>query len=38
MWHQLVGESDEDVERVFGDIVEWLRTRAEMKLADLWAV
>ena len=29
MWHQLVGESDEDVERVFGDIVEWLRTRAE---------
>ncbi|KAL3523430.1 hypothetical protein ACH5RR_016264 [Cinchona calisaya] len=29
MWHQLVGESDEDVERVFGDVVEWLRTRAE---------
>lgn len=29
MWHQLVGESDEDVERVFGDIVEWLQTRAE---------
>lgn len=28
MWHQLVGEPDENVELVFGDIVEWLRTRA----------
>ncbi|KAL5732205.1 acylglycerol lipase [Ranunculus cassubicifolius] len=28
MWHQLIGESDEDVELVFGGIVEWLRERA----------
>lgn len=28
LWHQLVGESDEDVERVFGDVVDWLHTRA----------
>ncbi|XP_058749734.1 caffeoylshikimate esterase-like [Vicia villosa] len=28
MWHQLVGESDESVELVFGDILEWLRKRA----------
>ncbi|XP_027155438.1 caffeoylshikimate esterase-like [Coffea eugenioides] len=34
MWHQLVGESDEDVERVFGDIVEWLRTRAERDIEN----
>ncbi|GMH13311.1 hypothetical protein Nepgr_015152 [Nepenthes gracilis] len=29
LWHQLVGEADEDVELVFGDIVEWLKTRAQ---------
>lgn len=29
MWHQLIGESDENVELVFGEVVEWLRTRAE---------
>ncbi|OVA10142.1 hypothetical protein BVC80_1591g51 [Macleaya cordata] len=29
MWHQLVGEPQEDVELVFGDIVAWLRERAE---------
>ncbi|KAM7504435.1 hypothetical protein LguiB_003339 [Lonicera macranthoides] len=29
MWHQMVGESNEDTELVFGDMVEWLRTRAE---------
>ena len=28
MWHQLVGEPEENVELVFGEIVEWLRTRA----------
>ncbi|CAH9135929.1 unnamed protein product [Cuscuta epithymum] len=28
MWHQLVGEPEENVERVFGDVVEWLTTRA----------
>lgn len=28
MWHQLIGEPDENVELVFGDIVEWLRDRA----------
>ncbi|KAL6980366.1 acylglycerol lipase [Sarracenia purpurea var. burkii] len=29
MWHQLIGEPDENVELVFGEIVEWLRIRAE---------
>lgn len=29
MLHQLIGEADEDVELVFGDIVEWLRIRAK---------
>jgi alpha-beta hydrolase superfamily lysophospholipase len=29
MWHQLIGEPDENVELVFGEVVEWLRTRAE---------
>ncbi|KAJ6815264.1 putative caffeoylshikimate esterase [Iris pallida] len=28
MWHQLVGEPDEDVDRVFGDVVDWLKERA----------
>ncbi|XP_077225189.1 caffeoylshikimate esterase-like [Tasmannia lanceolata] len=28
MWHQIVGEPDEDVELVFGEILEWLRLRA----------
>ncbi|KAK4835370.1 hypothetical protein QYF36_008931 [Acer negundo] len=28
MWHQIVGEPEENVELVFGDMVEWLRTRA----------
>ncbi|KAH7547904.1 hypothetical protein ACOSP7_032829 [Xanthoceras sorbifolium] len=28
MWHQLVGEPEKNVELVFGDMVEWLRTRA----------
>ncbi|KAI4346340.1 hypothetical protein L6164_007245 [Bauhinia variegata] len=29
MWHQLVGEAEENVELVFGDMLEWVRTRAE---------
>lgn len=29
MWHQLVGESEENVNLVFGDIVEWLENRAK---------
>ncbi|KAK4578816.1 hypothetical protein RGQ29_028771 [Quercus rubra] len=29
MWHQLVGEPKESVELVFGDMLEWLRTRAK---------
>ncbi|KAK8969826.1 hypothetical protein KSP40_PGU010952 [Platanthera guangdongensis] len=33
MWHQLVGEPDENVELVFGDIVDWLRTRSERAAA-----
>ncbi|KAK9282592.1 hypothetical protein L1049_010809 [Liquidambar formosana] len=33
MWHQLVGEPEEKVELVFGEIVEWLRTRAERAAA-----
>ncbi|GJY72620.1 caffeoylshikimate esterase-like protein [Tanacetum coccineum] len=27
MWHQLVGEEDADVEVVFADVVEWLKSR-----------
>lgn len=34
MWHQLIGESDEDVERVFGDVLEWLQTRAVPSTRD----
>ena len=29
MWHQLIGEPDEDVDMVFGEVVEWLTTRAQ---------
>lgn len=29
MWHQLIGEPDDNVELVFGDIIDWLRTRAD---------
>lgn len=29
LWHQLVGESDENVDLVFGEVVDWLLTRAE---------
>ncbi|CAL9189646.1 unnamed protein product [Musa hybrid cultivar] len=28
MWHQIVGEPDENVELVFGEIIEWLKARA----------
>lgn len=33
MWHQLVGESQENVDLVFREVVEWLRSRAERCLA-----
>lgn len=33
LWHQLVGESDENVELVFGEVVDWLLTRAEQAAA-----
>lgn len=29
MWHQLVGEPAEDVDLVFGEMVDWLKSRAE---------
>lgn len=29
MWHQLVGEPEENVELVFNEILDWLRVRAE---------
>ncbi|KAH9288242.1 hypothetical protein KI387_032359 [Taxus chinensis] len=29
LWHQLVGESKEDVDKVFGEVYDWLRDRAE---------
>lgn len=28
MWHQLVGEPQENVELVFGDILDWLKSRS----------
>ncbi|GAB2303013.1 hypothetical protein Dimus_037004 [Dionaea muscipula] len=34
MWHQLIGEADEDVDRVFGDVVDWLKTRAKRAATD----
>lgn len=29
MWHQLIGEPEENVNLVFGDMIEWLKSRAE---------
>ncbi|KDP44357.1 hypothetical protein JCGZ_20037 [Jatropha curcas] len=29
MWHQIVGEPEENVNLVFGDMMEWLKSRAE---------
>ncbi|CAG7891922.1 unnamed protein product [Brassica rapa] len=29
MWHQMVGESEENVDLVYGDILNWLKSRAE---------
>ncbi|OWM70187.1 caffeoylshikimate esterase-like [Punica granatum] len=34
MWHQLLGEPEESVEKVFGEVVDWLRSRAERAAAD----
>lgn len=28
MWHQIVGEPEENVEEVFADVVGWLKARA----------
>ncbi|XP_058101766.1 caffeoylshikimate esterase-like [Magnolia sinica] len=33
MWHQLIGEPDENVELVFGEIIEWLLVHAERAAA-----
>lgn len=33
MWHQIVGEPEENVELVFGDILEWLRSRTQRAAA-----
>lgn len=33
MWHQMVGEPEENVEQVFNDILNWLRSRAEQAAA-----
>ncbi|KAF3433930.1 hypothetical protein FNV43_RR25033 [Rhamnella rubrinervis] len=29
MWHQLIGESQKDVDMVYGQMVDWLRSRAQ---------
>lgn len=29
MWHQLIGESEENVELVFGEMLDWLQARVE---------
>ncbi|KAL9317799.1 hypothetical protein ACSQ67_014316 [Phaseolus vulgaris] len=29
MWHQMIGEPEENVELVFGDMLEWLSSRAQ---------
>ncbi|KAG0502210.1 hypothetical protein HPP92_002282 [Vanilla planifolia] len=29
MWHQLIGEEEENVELVFGEIIDWLQSRAK---------
>lgn len=33
MWHQLVGEPEENVELVFKEIIDWLQVRAEQAAA-----
>lgn len=30
MWHQLIGEPDDSVDLVFGEILDWLKTRAQL--------
>ncbi|XP_010524322.1 PREDICTED: caffeoylshikimate esterase [Tarenaya hassleriana] len=34
MWHQLIGEAEEDVDKVFADILDWLNTRTETVAVD----
>ncbi|CAF2136079.1 unnamed protein product [Brassica napus] len=29
MWHQLIGESEENVDFVFGDVLEWIKNRSQ---------
>lgn len=30
MWHQLIGESEENVDLVFEDVLDWIKTRSEI--------
>jgi acylglycerol lipase len=34
MWHVLMGEGPEDVERVFGDVISWLEDRVGGTVPD----
>lgn len=34
MWHQLIGEPKESVDMVFGEMADWLRTRAQRAQAN----
>lgn len=39
MWHQLVGEPEENVELVFGEMVDWFRSRSvKRESADLGVI
>lgn len=38
MWHQLIGESQEDVDMVYGQMVDWLRDRAQRASAAPQAI
>lgn len=29
MWHQLIGESEENVDLVFGDVLKWITNRSQ---------
>ncbi|KAB1219079.1 Caffeoylshikimate esterase [Morella rubra] len=37
LWHQLIGENKENVDLVFGDMLEWLRSRAKPAVGDVGA-
>ncbi|KAK4754566.1 hypothetical protein SAY87_002670 [Trapa incisa] len=34
MWHQMVGEPEESTNKVFGEVLEWLKSRAERRAAE----